>query len=106
MPFVWASLALAILLATIGVVVVFRRGLAFWRDLKRVVGALATTLDELNRKTERTATRAETLATIGPRAEPSTARLRTSLARLAVLRAAVRDVQDAAGRVTAVYPRK
>ena len=38
--------------------------------------------------------------------EPGVSRLEVSLARLAVLRAAIRDVQVAVGRVTAFYPRK
>ena len=106
MPLFWASLALAILLSTYGAVVVFRHGRALWRDFTRTAETLAAMLDEVSRKAEVAAARAEALDAVGTRIEPETERLRTSLAKLAVLRAAVGDVQYAVGRVTAVYPRK
>jgi hypothetical protein len=113
MPFVWASLALAIVLPTIGAVVVFRRGLALWRDLKRGgkglfegLDAVGRGLDAVGRRLERMSAASEGLGDVIGRAEPSVARLQVSLARLAVLRSALRDVQDSVGRVTAVYPRK
>jgi hypothetical protein len=106
MSLFWASLALAILLPTIGAVVLFRRVLALWRDLARSGKALADGLDGIATRLERMSVAGEGLGTVPDRAEPSLARLQVSLARLAVLRSAVRDVQDAVGRVTAVYPRK
>jgi hypothetical protein len=106
MALVWASLAVAIVLPTIGAVVVFRRGLALWRDLKRGGKALFDGLDALGRRLERTSAAAETLGEVTERAEPSVARLQVSLARFAVLRSAARDVQNSVARVTAIYPRK
>jgi hypothetical protein len=106
MALFWPSLGLAILLSTIGAVVVFRRGLTLWRDLKRGGKALVEGLDGLGRKLERTSAAAAGLGAATARPEPSIARLQVSLARFAVLRSAVQDVQDAVGRVTAVYPRK
>ena len=102
----WPSLALAILLPTIGAVIVFRRGLALWRDLKRAGGALFAALDGVGRRLEQTSAAAEGLGAVTARPEPAIARLQVSLARLTVLRAALRDVQESVGRVTAVYPRK
>jgi hypothetical protein len=102
----WLSLAVAVVFPAIGIVLVVRRGLALWRDLKRGGKALVEGLDAVGARVERTSTAAEGLASVTARAEPSLARLRVSLAVLAVLRSAVRDVQDAAGRVTAIYPRK
>jgi hypothetical protein len=106
MAHVWLALALFILLPTIGAVVLFRRGLALWRDLRRGGKALFDGLDALGRRLERTSAAAETLGEVTRRSEPSVARLQVSLARFAVLRSAVRDVQDSVGRVTAIYPRK
>ncbi len=106
MLLVWASLAVAILLSAYGAVVVFRHGRALWRDLTRTAQALGAALDDVSRKAELAAAKADSLEAVGARVEPETAKLRTSLARLAVLRAAVGDVQHAVGRVTAVYPRK
>ena len=106
MALVWAALAVAIVLPTIGAVILFRRGLAVWRDLRRTGSALFEALDRLGRGLERTSAAAEQLDTVTARAEPSVTRLELSLARLAVLRAALDDVRDAAGRVTSVYPRK
>jgi hypothetical protein len=106
MALVWASLALSIVLVTIGAVVVFRRGLALWRDLKRAGNGLADGIDRLSDSLERMSARAGTMDEATQRLDPSLARLRSSTAELAVLRAAVQDVQDAVGRVTAVYPRK
>jgi hypothetical protein len=106
MPLVWASLAVAILLPTIGAVVLFRRALALWRDLRRSGKALLDGLDVIGARLERMSAAAEGLGAVTGRAEPSVERLQVSLARLAVLRSAVGDVRDSVGRVTAVYPRK
>jgi hypothetical protein len=102
----WLALALFILLPAIGAVFLFRRGLALWRDLKRGGAALADGLDDLGGRLERMSQRVAGVGDATARVEPSVARLQTSLAELGVLRAAVRDVQDAVGRMTAVYPRK
>jgi hypothetical protein len=102
----WLSLAVAVVLPAVGIVVLVRRGLALWRDLKRAARAFGAGLDDIGRKVERMSTGAEALGDVAARAEPPADRLRVSLARLAVLRSALRDVQDSVGRVTAVYPRK
>jgi hypothetical protein len=106
MALFWASLALAILLPAFGAVVVFRRGLALWRDLKRTGKSLLGELDVVGGRLEQMSAAAEGFGTVTARPGPSVARLQVSLARLAVLRSALRDVQSSVGRVTAVYPRK
>ena len=106
MPHFWVALALFIVLPAIGAVVAFRRGLALWRDLKRATKGLTAGLDGVSRRAEVTAARAGGVGETTSRVEPSVARLQLSLARLSVLRGAVQDVQNAVGRVTAVYPRK
>jgi hypothetical protein len=105
MALVWASLALAILLATIGAVVVFRSGLALWRDLNRGGNALANGLEELGERLERTSARLERLDQSTVRLDPSLARLQITVARLVVLRAAAQDVQDSVNRVVGFAPR-
>ena len=106
MALFWASLALAVVLPTIGIVIVVRRGLALWRDLKRAARTFGAGLDEVGEKLERMSASAEGVGDVTARAEPPVERLSVSLARLAVLRSALADVQDSVGRVTAVYPRK
>jgi hypothetical protein len=106
MALVWASLALCIVLSTLGLVIAFRHGLVLFRDVKRSGPAFASGLDHVARSAEQTATRAAVAGAAVERVEPSLARLRVSLARLAVLRAAVDDVQAVVGRATALYPRK
>ena len=102
----WLSLAVAIVLPVCGTVVVVRRAIALWRDLKRAGRALAEALDGVGARLERTSAAAEGLAAVSARPEPGLERLRISLARFAVLRAAAPDVRDSAGRAAAVYPRK
>ena len=102
----WLSLAVAVVLPAVGIVVLVRRGLALWRDLKRAARAFGAGLDDVGGKLERMSTRAEALGHVTARAEPPADRLRVSLAHLAVLRSALADVQASVGRVTAVYPRK
>ncbi len=106
MALVWVSLAVAVVLPAVGVVVVVRRTIALWRDLKRAARGLAEGLDGVGTRLERASAAAEGLDAVTARAEPSLERLRVSLARFAVLRSAAQDVQDSVGRVAAVYPRK
>ena len=81
------------------------RALRAWRDFKRVRRTLVRELDRIAEVGERTAAAAERA---GDTAELTAAlgRLRVTLARFAVLRSAVDEATDAAGGVTAVYPRK
>jgi hypothetical protein len=76
-----------------------------WRSLKRLRRRLGKELDGLARLTEETSESAAR-ATDQTKLAESTDRLRVSLARFAVLRSALDEAADAAGRVTSVYPRK
>ena len=102
----WLALAVFVLLPAIGAVILFLRARELFRDVKRGGRTLAQSLDDVSERLERMSERAESIGTTAQPMEPSVARLRTSLTELAVLRSALQDVQDAAGRVTAVYPRK
>ena len=93
---------LAVLAAAISLAV---RALRGWRTLKRArrhlaksLAALASSADHTGEIVERISDQREL--------EGSLARLRIAVRQLDVLRAAVDEVSDSAGRVTAVYPRK
>jgi hypothetical protein len=103
---VWFALGVSVVLTTVGAVVFFRRGLELWRDLKRVRLAVTLKLEGLAYRAEELSTRMAAVPARAPAVEEEVGRLRRSLAELGVLTAALRDVRDAFGRVTAVYPRK
>jgi hypothetical protein len=103
---VWIALFVLLLATTVGSVYVFLRVLRFWRTFKIFVSAVDGTFQSLSSSLEQLAGNAESFGSETPKIEASLAQLRRSLARAAVLRAAVQDAQDAFGRLTAVYPRK
>jgi hypothetical protein len=98
------AILVAVTLAGIGFIAV--RGLQLWRTFKAFGRALDDTTSALTRSLERLGTASAGASAAPERLDPSLARLRVSLARLAVLRSAIQDVQDSVGRLTAVYPRK
>lgn len=81
------------------------RALEGWRALKRLRRGLAHELERLADLGEVTADKIGT-ATDTERLESSLSRLRVGLARYAVLRRALDEVQDTLGRFTLLYPRK
>jgi hypothetical protein len=103
---VWIALAIAVVAVAGAGVSAGRAALAAWRDLRRFSGAASTGLGDLGDRLERLSERAE--RTPGRRGDldRSLARLRGSLAELAVLRSALDEATGAAGRLTALYPRK
>jgi hypothetical protein len=108
LPVDWAvyGALIAGFLAILGALVFLGvRVLQAWRGLKRLRRHTAKELDRLAQLGEETARKAETA---GDTAEldRSLARLRVTLARFNVLRAALDEATDVVTRVTAVYPRK
>ena len=101
---IWAALIIGFLAVAGALAFLGVRVLQVWRGFKRVRRHLVRGLEELGEKGERTTAKLET-ATDTEEVAESLARLRVSLARLAVLREAIDEVQDTAGRVTAVMPR-
>jgi hypothetical protein len=81
------------------------RVLQGWRQLKRTRRHLAKSLAALADSADHTGEIVERI-TDQRALEGSVARLRVTLRRFDVLRAAVGEVTDSLGRVTAVYPRK
>ena len=100
---VWIALSIAVVAATAGLVVAVRAGLGAWRAFRGTTRAASEALADLTRKLERLA---GSMPTHGPKLERSRARLDVSLARLAVLRSAIDEAQDAVSPVTLLYPRK
>src|ERR671926_766368 len=78
------------------------RVLQGWRTLKRARRHLARSLAELATSSERTGEIVERISD-QRELEGSLARLRVATRRLNVLRAAVDEVTDSLGRITAVY---
>jgi hypothetical protein len=105
-PLLWIAVLVVVFASTAGAVFVFLRVRVLWRALKSLGSAVDVTLGPLNASLEQLTANTEAFGSETPKLEAALARLRGSLARAAVLRAAVQDVQDAFGRLTAVYPRK
>jgi hypothetical protein len=102
---VWGALA-AGGLATLGALAFLAvRGLQAWRDFKRVKREALASLDSLSAAGEAVAEKA-LAAGDSDELQASLARLRRSLAQLAVLREAVDDVRRPLGLVTALAPRR
>ena len=102
----WIAVLVVVFASTAGAVYVFLRVRVLWRTLKSLGSAVDVTLGPLNASMERLAASSEAFGSETPKLDAALTRLRGSLAKAAVLRAAVQDVLDAFGRLTAVYPRK
>jgi hypothetical protein len=102
---VYGALIVGALAAAGGTALLAVRVLQGWRSLKRTRRHLARTLEELAHRADHTAEIVERISD-QREVESSLARLRTSLAALAVLRAAVGETDDSLRRAAAVYPRK
>ena len=102
----WIALGIAVVASGAAFVSAVREGLQAWRAFRGLSRGLSAALADLTVRLERFADRAAATPAHAPELEASSGRLRASLARLAVLRAAVDEATDAAGRVTVFYPRK
>ena len=102
---IWGALILAGLAGIGAAALLVVRAWRTWRGLKATRREIVSRLDSLATAGEATA---EKVAAAGNTAElqESLGRLRLSLARFAVLRSAIDEVQDTFGRIAAVVPRK
>ena len=102
---IWAALVLGGAAGIAATVLVVRRALATWRRADETRREAVRRLDQFAAKAEVAADR---IAVVGDTAELQTSleRLRVSLAQLAVLRAALDEVDGTVGRVTAYLPRQ
>jgi len=103
---VWVSVAFFTLIATLSLLSLFRAGLRLWRSFRGFGKAVDGAVGDLTESTTRLAAAADALGDGVPRLHAAGERLRVTLARHAVLRAAAQDVQVAVASVTAFYPRK
>ena len=103
---VWLSLLFLVWATVVGLLFLGARGLRLWRTFKAFSGPLEETTKQLNDAAERLNVSSERASASSPRLQASLERLRRSLAELAVLRAAIQDVQDLVGRLAFFYPSK
>jgi ubiquinone biosynthesis protein UbiJ len=101
---IWGALIVGALAGFGAIALLSRRILEAWRAFKDARRHSADVLGELGAKGEETV---ELAASAGDTAElqESVARLRVSLAQLAVLRRALDEAEAVVGRVTALVPR-
>ena len=102
---IWAALVLGTLAGIAALALLVVRSLEAWRSFQQTWGAVVGGLDEFAAQAEAVA---DKLAAADGTAElqKSVGRLRVSLARLDVLRAALDEVDGTVGRVTAYLPHK
>jgi hypothetical protein len=102
---IWAALVLGTVAGIAALAVLVVLSLEAWRAFKQTRGAVVGGLDEFAAQAEAVA---DKLAATDDTAElqESVGRLRLSIARLDVLRAALDDVDDTVGRATAYLPHK
>jgi hypothetical protein len=106
MAVVWLALAVSLVAVAVAVTMTTRRGIALYRDAKRLAGVTGDELTSIERRAgdiERHLTAAERS---GEALSAATASLAVSRARLSVLLEAIADVRAAVGRVTPYLPRK
>jgi hypothetical protein len=102
---IWAALVLGTLTGIAALGLLALRALDAWRAFRDTRGAVLGGLDDFTAKAEAVADKLAVGADTVELQE-SLGRLRLSLARLAVLRAALDEVDETVGQVLAVVPRK
>ena len=90
----------------VSLVVLTRRGLRTWRSLRAFTASAEQALDAVNASAAQAETHGTALAAATERLEQAQARLKRSLAELAVLRAAANEVSTTVSRVRGLVPRK
>lgn len=102
----WLALTVALLLTVGSAIVLTLRGLAAFREFKRLGREVGAGLELIATASGQIERHLALAAESGSRLEASLERLRESRARLNVLRSALADVRASVGRVTSVYPKK
>jgi hypothetical protein len=103
---IWGALIFAFVAGIAALVLLVRRTRTAYREFDRTHGTVVRELDEVTARGEATAARADAAAGNTSELQESLERLRVSLAQLAVLTAALDDVDQMVARVAAVVPRK
>jgi len=103
---IWAAFVGASVMGIAALVLLALRTRDAWREFENTRRGLVDGLDGFAAKAETTADRIEAAGDETAELQESLGRLRVSLARLAVLRAAMDEADDTFRRFTAVLPRK
>ena len=101
----WLALAVATLVSLAALMIAVRRGLALFRDFKRLSREIGDELDGIARATGEIELHLQAAATSGTALDASLTRLRASRAELAVSTAAIADVRASLDRLTSFVPR-
>jgi hypothetical protein len=103
---IWTALILVVVAGIAAFTLLVRRSLTAWRAIKDTGGEILRGLDDFTAKAEEVADKVAAVDDRTPEVQESLERLRVSLARLAVLRAAIDDVDRMFGGVAAAAPHK
>lgn len=103
MTLVWVALLVALAAIAGSIVLVVVRAVEFWRSARGFFSVFGAGLDEFGRRVDSLGSHE---APELERLEPALDRLRRSSSQLAVLRNAVKRVQEQASGMLALYPRK
>src|SRR5262245_16405467 len=102
---VWIALIFLLLATTVGAVYVFLHARRFFRTAKSVSAEMDGAVRHLERGVDLLNANMEKAESATPRLEASVTRLRRSVARLVVLRAALQESLEPFAWLAAVYPR-
>ena len=103
---IWAALIVVAVAGSAALILLVQRSLQVWRAFKDTGGEVLRRLDDFTAKAEEVADRVAAADNGSAEVQESLGRLRVSLARLAVLREAIDEVDHMFGRVAAELPRK
>jgi hypothetical protein len=106
MALVWLALAVSLVAVAVAATMTTRRGLALYRDAKRLSAVAGDELMSIERRTGEIEKHLAAAESSSADLRAATARLSQSRARLNVLLAAVKDVRATADRVLTFVPRK
>jgi hypothetical protein len=106
MVLVWLALAVSLAAVVAAATIATLRGISFYRDAKRVGGAIADETTRIERTTAEIERHLQAAERSSADLSAATARLAVSRARLNVLLGAASEARAVAGRVTAHVPRK
>jgi hypothetical protein len=103
---IWGALIVVVLAGTAALVLFAVRVRQAWRDVRETPRDVLSRLDDFSRKAEAVAEKVAAASDTTGELEMSVECLRVSLARLAVLRAALGEATGTVGRVAAYLPYK